>query len=165
MLRRWKVVKQTFSTSCTEFMAKSGAHASSVGGSPLAHVWSEFTLNIEELGLRNGKVRLSHATWPVCVLQPFFSYCSFPNTTPSNLSSLSQTHDLMSIASETTIQSTAAFLKDKLPEHFQSVKLGVICGSGLGGLVDTIDQSSKVEFAYKDVPGFAVSTGMNQNPC
>jgi purine-nucleoside phosphorylase len=62
-------------------------------------------------------------------------------------------------AVESTIQNTAAFLKQKLPDHFQSVRLGIICGSGLGGLVDTIDPSTKIEFAYRDIPGFAVSTG------
>jgi len=64
----------------------------------------------------------------------------------------------MVTVAESTIQSTAAFLKQKLPDHFQSVQLGIICGSGLGGLVDTIDPSTKIEFAYRDVPGFAVST-------
>jgi len=67
----------------------------------------------------------------------------------------------MTKAVESSIQTTAAFLKQQLPERFQSVSLGIICGSGLGGLVDTIDPSTKIEFAYKDIPGFAVSTGMS----
>ena len=81
--------------------------------------------------------------------------------------SLSRSHHFFSLLGaskmvstvESTIESTSAFLKQKLPDHFQSVRLGIICGSGLGGLVDTIDPSTKIEFAYRDIPGFAVSTG------
>lgn len=58
-----------------------------------------------------------------------------------------------------TYQNSADYLTSKLPDHFKTVELGVICGSGLGGLVDTIDQSTKVEFSYKDIPGFVSSTG------
>ncbi|KAG1141365.1 hypothetical protein G6F38_008479 [Rhizopus arrhizus] len=46
----------------------------------------------------------------------------------------------------------------KLPADFKNVKLGIICGSGLGGLVTTIDQKTKVEFSYQDIPGFVSST-------
>lgn len=60
---------------------------------------------------------------------------------------------------EATYQASADFLTSNLPDEFQSMKLGVICGSGLGGLVDTIDQSTKIEFLYKDIPGFVASTG------
>lgn len=55
-------------------------------------------------------------------------------------------------------QTTADYLTSHLPEEFKRVELGVICGSGLGGLVDTIDQSTKVEFPYHEIPNFASST-------
>lgn len=35
--------------------------------------------------------------------------------------------------------------------------VGIICGSGLGGLVDNVE--NKEEFKYEDIPGFPVSTG------
>lgn len=60
---------------------------------------------------------------------------------------------------EATYQASADYLTSNLPKEFQSAELGVICGSGLGGLVETIDQSTKVEFLYKDIPGFVASTG------
>lgn len=65
----------------------------------------------------------------------------------------------MAAITEETYKSSAEFLRSKLPQEFQQVDLGVICGSGLGGLVETIDQSTKVEFLYKDIPGFVASTG------
>ena len=36
--------------------------------------------------------------------------------------------------------------------------VGIICGSGLGGLVNNVE--NKIEFKYEDIPGFPVSTGM-----
>ena len=65
----------------------------------------------------------------------------------------------MVLVSEATYNSCHEFLKDQLPKHFHNVRLGIICGYGLGGLVDTIDQSTKVEFHYSDIPGFVTSTG------
>ncbi|CAO3703316.1 unnamed protein product [Rhizopus stolonifer] len=59
---------------------------------------------------------------------------------------------------EETYKATADHITSKLPAEFKNIKLGVICGSGLGGLVTTIDQSTKIEFEYKDVPGFVSST-------
>ena len=35
--------------------------------------------------------------------------------------------------------------------------IGIICGSGLGGLVDNVE--NKEEFKYEDIPGFPLSTG------
>lgn len=35
--------------------------------------------------------------------------------------------------------------------------VGIICGSGLGGLVDNVE--NKEMFNYEDIPGFPVSTG------
>ena len=63
---------------------------------------------------------------------------------------------------EITYRTAADYLTERLPEHFKNVKLGIICGSGLGGLVDTIEQSSKVEFPYGEIPGFVTSTGTLQ---
>ncbi|KAI8085098.1 purine nucleoside phosphorylase [Halteromyces radiatus] len=63
----------------------------------------------------------------------------------------------MSIINESSIQTTFEYIQNRIPEEFKSVKLGIICGTGLGSLVDTIDPSTKVELHYTDIPGFAVS--------
>ncbi|KAI5306133.1 hypothetical protein KEM56_002113 [Ascosphaera pollenicola] len=52
----------------------------------------------------------------------------------------------------------ASFLNDRLPEALRKPKFAIICGSGLGGLVDSVDPATKVEIDYKDVPYFPTST-------
>ena len=37
-------------------------------------------------------------------------------------------------------------------------KIGIICGSGLGGLADQVTDADS--FDYKDIEGFPTSTGM-----
>ena len=52
------------------------------------------------------------------------------------------------------MEEAVAFLKTKtdiVPT------IGIICGSGLGGLADLIEDAVTVE--YKDIPNFAISTG------
>ena len=39
----------------------------------------------------------------------------------------------------------------------QRPTIGIVCGSGLGGLADDIE--SKEIFPYDDIPGFPLSTG------
>ncbi|KAF2490560.1 hypothetical protein BU16DRAFT_531044 [Lophium mytilinum] len=53
---------------------------------------------------------------------------------------------------------TSLHLRTLLPETLQHPKVAIVCGSGLGGLADTIEAEPKVEVAYKDVPNFAQST-------
>ena len=36
-------------------------------------------------------------------------------------------------------------------------KIGIICGTGLGGIAESVENKTTVE--YKDIPGFPVSTG------
>ncbi|KAG0362778.1 nucleoside phosphorylase domain-containing protein [Gamsiella multidivaricata] len=43
-----------------------------------------------------------------------------------------------------------------LPANLTKPKIGIVCGSGLGGLVDII--RNKVEFPYSEIPGFVDST-------
>ncbi|KAG0225724.1 hypothetical protein BGW42_004124 [Actinomortierella wolfii] len=43
-----------------------------------------------------------------------------------------------------------------LPAALAKPKVGIVCGSGLGGLVNTLRE--KVEFNYSDIPGFVTST-------
>jgi purine-nucleoside phosphorylase len=68
----------------------------------------------------------------------------------------------MSPITEETYKASAEYIASKLPADFKNVKLGIICGSGLGGLVTTIDQKTKVEFSYQDIPGFVSSTGIKK---
>ena len=39
--------------------------------------------------------------------------------------------------------------------------LGLVCGSGLGGLADVVEEADV--FEYKDIPGFPVSTGESES--
>jgi purine-nucleoside phosphorylase len=54
---------------------------------------------------------------------------------------------------------TAAYVRSKLPEALQNPKVAIVCGSGLGGIVDTIESEPKVELAYSTIPNFPQSTG------
>ena len=54
------------------------------------------------------------------------------------------------------VKCIADFLRSKTS---QEPKIGVVCGSGLGGLADKLDQATVIE--YKDIPGFKQSTGEN----
>ncbi|KAJ3100935.1 hypothetical protein HDU97_001819 [Phlyctochytrium planicorne] len=56
-----------------------------------------------------------------------------------------------------TYKATADHLKNVLPDSLKSIEVGVICGSGLGGLASTL-QEPRFEIEYKDIPNFAVST-------
>ena len=56
-----------------------------------------------------------------------------------------------------TYQTTLTYLLDKLPPQLKQCKLGVICGSGLSGLVNCFDDQPQ-EFQYIDIPHFKHST-------
>ena len=54
---------------------------------------------------------------------------------------------------------TSAFILSKLPDTLQCPRVAIVCGSGLGGLADTIEQEPKLELAYGEIPNFPKSTG------
>jgi purine-nucleoside phosphorylase len=54
---------------------------------------------------------------------------------------------------------TAQYVRSQLPESLQKPKVAIVCGSGLGGLADTIESEPKVELAYGSIPNFPKSTG------
>ncbi|KAI9757855.1 MAG: hypothetical protein M4579_003291 [Chaenotheca gracillima] len=58
----------------------------------------------------------------------------------------------------TTATQTAEFLTSRLPSVLQKPTIGIVCGSGLGGLADTIHTTPQYEINYKDIPHFPVST-------
>lgn len=52
------------------------------------------------------------------------------------------------------------FIRDQLPSSLSRPPIGIICGSGLGGLADTVrSDRSTVAIEYSSVPGFSTSTG------
>lgn len=51
-------------------------------------------------------------------------------------------------------------LQAKVPQELQRPRVGIICGSGLNGLADTVLPESRVEISYADIPHFPTSTGM-----
>ncbi|TPX34020.1 purine-nucleoside phosphorylase [Synchytrium microbalum] len=56
-----------------------------------------------------------------------------------------------------TYEETAKFLQGKLPAALKEPQVAVICGSGLGGLANTLKEP-KVELDYKDIVNFPTST-------
>ena len=48
-------------------------------------------------------------------------------------------------------------MQSKLPKEYSNgkVQVGIVCGSGLGGLATLLKGPIK-EFDYKDIPGFGV---------
>lgn len=59
---------------------------------------------------------------------------------------------------------TADYVRSKLPEALQVPKVAIVCGSGLGGLADTVEPETRVELAYSTIPNFPRSTG-KLRPC
>ena len=55
--------------------------------------------------------------------------------------------------------STLEAIRAKLPEKLQHPQIGIICGSGLSGLVGALREVNTVP--YEDIPGFGTSTGMS----
>lgn len=54
---------------------------------------------------------------------------------------------------------TTFYVRSQLPETLQKPKVAIVCGSGLGGLADTIENDPKVEIPYGNIPHFPRSTG------
>lgn len=55
---------------------------------------------------------------------------------------------------------TVEFLRLKLPEKLARPRVAIVCGSGLGGLAETVNEGVET-WRYEDVPNFPVSTGMS----
>ncbi|KAL2837327.1 nucleoside phosphorylase domain-containing protein [Aspergillus pseudodeflectus] len=62
--------------------------------------------------------------------------------TTTNLSSSEKTNEAF------------AFLKKSLPAQLRAPRVAIVCGSGLGGLANTIDSELRVEIDYADIPHF-----------
>lgn len=61
-----------------------------------------------------------------------------------------------------TSKSTAEafeYLQRQIPSGLQSPTIGIICGSGLGGLADAVQPHPRYEVSYHDIPHFPISQG------
>ncbi|KAG9527469.1 hypothetical protein KCU93_g5159, partial [Aureobasidium melanogenum] len=54
---------------------------------------------------------------------------------------------------------SADFIRSKLPSHLQRPRVAIVCGSGLGGIADTVTADTKLEIDYHDIPNFPKTTG------
>ncbi|KAL4944747.1 hypothetical protein BDV06DRAFT_220038 [Aspergillus oleicola] len=46
------------------------------------------------------------------------------------------------------------FIEKRLPDSLKAPRVAIVCGSGLGGLSETIDKELRVEIDYSDIPHF-----------
>ena len=58
-------------------------------------------------------------------------------------------------------EETTKFLQVKLPYRFRKPSIAIICGSGLGGLADTLDKADRIEYDYAQIPNFPRPTGQS----
>lgn len=73
--------------------------------------------------------------------------------------SMGEAHDEMATSAFHRATETVEFLRLTLPSALAKPRVAIVCGSGLGGLANTINTSPREEWAYKDVPNFPQSTG------
>lgn len=52
-----------------------------------------------------------------------------------------------------------SFLKDRLPKSLRTPKVAIVCGSGLGGLAETVHSEPRAEYDYSSIPHFPRPTG------
>ena len=55
------------------------------------------------------------------------------------------------------------YIYRQLPSELTKPKLGIVCGSGLGSLVDTVLPAPRHEIPYSTIPHFPSSTGDHQS--
>lgn len=72
---------------------------------------------------------------------------------------MGEAHDEMTTSVFHRATETVEFLRLTLPSELAKPRAAIVCGSGLGGLASTINESPREEWAYKDVPNFPQSTG------
>lgn len=74
---------------------------------------------------------------------------------------LGAAHDEMATNAFQRATETAEFLQSKLPEQIRRPRVAIVCGSGLGGLAETVNSegSMRESWKYEDVPNFPLSTG------
>ena len=53
----------------------------------------------------------------------------------------------------------ASFVRSKIPQDLQKPQVAIVCGSGLGGIANTIRKDQRIEINYSDIPHFPKTTG------
>lgn len=72
---------------------------------------------------------------------------------------LGDAHDEMASSSFQRATETVEYLQLRLPERLARPRVAIVCGSGLGGLANAVNEGVREEWEYKDVPNFPLSTG------
>ena len=57
------------------------------------------------------------------------------------------------------VRDAHAYLLSVVPSALKAPKTAIVCGSGLGGLVEAIHDNPRHEISYGDIPCFPRSTG------
>ena len=55
-------------------------------------------------------------------------------------------------------EEAAAYISSLLSENLPRPEIGIICGSGLSGLISTFYADPQISIPYADIPNFPVST-------
>lgn len=63
--------------------------------------------------------------------------------------------DVLSRAKE-----AAQFIQSKVPANFSKPRIAIVCGSGLGGIADLINDNERTVINYSDIPHFPQITGL-----
>ncbi|KAK5109490.1 hypothetical protein LTR62_006942 [Meristemomyces frigidus] len=71
---------------------------------------------------------------------------------------LGDAHDEMTTSIFHRATETVESLRLKLPAQLARPRIAIVCGSGLGGLAETVNRNSREEWEYKDVANFPLST-------
>lgn len=64
----------------------------------------------------------------------------------------------MQAATSENVDKAILYITAKLKQQLQSPSIGIICGSGLGGLSELVEASSSCEISYNTIPSFPTST-------
>jgi purine-nucleoside phosphorylase len=56
-------------------------------------------------------------------------------------------------------QEAIQFLRKNLDQRLHNPRIVIVCGSGLGGLAETVSDSPKAEYQSSSIPHFPSSTG------
>lgn len=57
---------------------------------------------------------------------------------------------------------TAKWVQNNVPAELRNPQVAIVCGSGLGGLAETIHKEPVHETAYANIPNFPQSTGASK---
>ena len=57
----------------------------------------------------------------------------------------------------------AQFIHSKVPAAFSNPRIAIVCGSGLGGIADLINEHERTVINYSDIPHFPQITGQQKS--